>query len=79
MNIGFFEEFPTPANLAKAKLIEFRSTIYIATHSLEEFQSLSDELKKINPIVKAGYWPILPKSYWLSPLALPEEIEVLIN
>ena len=47
MKISFFEEFPEKG-LEKAKLINFPSTLYIATKSLIEFKYFRDKLKKIN-------------------------------
>jgi len=66
MEINFFEEFPTPDNLEKIKLIDFPTKIYILAHSLSEFREFEKSLKV--PLV---YWPALPKiyGYWISPFA----------
>ena len=79
MRIDFFEEFPTIDNLEKANLIEFPSTIYLAAHSLEEFRELEKNLSLINPELEAGYWPILEKTYYVSPFCYTYELENLIN
>lgn len=79
MQINFFEEFPTEENLKKAKLINFRSTIYIAAKSLKQFKTLEKKLHEINPKLKAGYWPILEKSYWISPFSYTYELKNLIK
>lgn len=79
MKINFFEEFPTVENLRKAKLIDFSSTIYIAAKSLKQFKILEKRLHEINPKLKAGYWPILEKSYWISPFSYTYELKNLIN
>ena len=68
MNISFFEEFTTPENLAKINLIpkSFGTKIYIAAHSLTEFQNFS----KTIPLTLV-YWLVLPKTdgYWISPFS----------
>lgn len=79
MQINFFEEFPTENNLKKAKLINFLSTIYIAAKSLKEFKISKEKLNKINPNLEAGYWPILEKSYWISPFSYTYELKNLLK
>lgn len=78
MRIDFFEEIPTIDNLEKAILIDFPSTIYLAAHSLEEFRELEKNLSLINPELEAGYWPILEKTYYVSPFCYTYELENLI-
>jgi len=77
MKIHFFEEYPTEENLTKAELLAFPSTIYLAAKSLREFFGYREKLSQINPNLKAAYWPILPKSYWLSPFSYASELENL--
>lgn len=79
MRIDFFEEFPNDENLKKAKLVNFDSTIYIAAKSFQEFQLLKKRLNKINPKLEAGYWPILEKSYWISPFSYSYELKNLLK
>ncbi|MBU1203468.1 MAG: hypothetical protein KKG60_00160 [Nanoarchaeota archaeon] len=77
MRIDFFEEFPERGELQKAKLLDFDCTTYIAAKSFKEFKGFKRQLEKINPNVEAGYWPILQKSYWISPFSYSAEIEGL--
>ena len=77
MRIDFFEEYPTPENLAKAKLITFPSTVYLAAHSLAEFNQYKVKLHAVNPALETAYWPLLPKSYWTSAFSYPNEIKKL--
>jgi len=79
MRIDFFEEYPTEENLSKAALIDFPSTIYIAAGSLEEYRVSEDKLHSINPNLETGYWPILEKSFYISPFSYTYEIENLIE
>jgi len=79
MRIDFFEEFPTEENLKKAKLIDFPSTVYLAAKSLEEFKISRKKLGKINPKLEAGYWPILEKSYWISPFSYTYELKKIFK
>ncbi len=79
MRIDFFEEFPDDENLKKAKLINFNSTIYIAAKSFRKFQLLRKRLNEVNPKLEAGYWPILEKSYWISPFSYTYELKNLFN
>ncbi len=73
MKISFFEEFPGK-DIEKAKLIDFPSTLYIAAKSLIEFKYFRDKLKRINPKIEAAYWPILQRSYWVSPFSYSYEL-----
>lgn len=79
MRIDFFEEFPTEENLRKAKLISFSSTVYLAARSLKKFRELEKKLHRINQKLEAAYWPILKKSYWVSPFSYSHELESLIK
>ena len=78
MRINFFEEYPTQENLAKAKLIDFPSTIFLAAHSLEEFHSFKKQLHEINPNLTAAYWPLLPHTYWISPFSYTKDLKNFI-
>ena len=78
MKINFFEEFPD-RDLGKARLIKFKSLIFIASKNEMEFSFYKARLKKINPKLKAGYWPILERSYWISPFAYTKELKKLHN
>lgn len=59
-------------------MIDFACVIYIAARSLEEFYVLRDKLKKINSKIEAAYWPILKKSYWVSPFSYTSELNTLL-
>lgn len=77
MRIDYFEEFPTAEDLARAGLIHGHSLVYLASHSLAEFNELSKALLAANPNLKAGYWPVLKESYWISPFANTHELQEL--
>ena len=77
MRIDFFEEFPTEENLRKAKLVDFESTVYTAAKSIAEFRQIADKIKIINPRIEPAYWPILEKSYWISPFSFTKELKSL--
>jgi hypothetical protein len=79
MEINFFEEFPNEESLAKLNLINFPSLIYIAAKSLEEFNIIKDKILEINSTVELGYWPILEKSYWISPFSYTFELRKLYD
>lgn len=79
MQIDFFEEFSTKDNLEKAKLIKFPCTVYLAAKSVKEFRILERKLISINIQLVAAYWPILEKSYWISPFSNREELELLVK
>ena len=79
MKINFFEEFPSEKNLAKLKLINFPSIVYTAAKSIEEFNVIKKKISKINPKIEVGYWPILEKSYWISPFSYTFELRKLYN
>ncbi|MCB9370203.1 hypothetical protein H6501_01255 [Candidatus Woesearchaeota archaeon] len=77
MDIHFFEEFPSRENLEKTKLLTFPSTLYIAAKSVAEFRALEKEVSQINPKIKLAYWPLLTKSYWISPFSYTDELQTL--
>lgn len=79
MKINFFEEFPNKKNLTKLKLIDFSSVLYVAAKSFEEFKSLKEKIIRINPKIEVAYWPILKKSYWVSPFSYTCELKNLFN
>ncbi|MBV9159890.1 MAG: hypothetical protein JO019_04810 [Candidatus Kaiserbacteria bacterium] len=74
MRIDFFEETPTPNNLAKTASLGFPSTIYLASRSLNEFQALSASVRGATP----AYWAIFSRSYWISPFSFTDELERLL-
>ncbi len=68
MQISFFEEFPAKENLAKIKYVSFSTKIYLAAHSLKEFQNIGLSSSNIKEKI---YWPLLQKEegYWFSPFS----------
>lgn len=79
MRINFFEEYPTEENLLKIKLIDFPSTIFVASKSLDEFLKLKDKILKINDKVEVAYWPIIRRSYWFSPFSYKKDLKDFVN
>jgi len=79
MRINFFEEFPIDKNLNKLKLINFNCSLYVAAKSFKEFESLKENIVKTNPKIEVAYWPILEKSYWISPFSYSYELKNLYN
>ncbi|MBN1377157.1 hypothetical protein JW949_02380, partial [Candidatus Woesearchaeota archaeon] len=77
--VDFFEEFPNDKNLAKLKLVDFPSVIYVASKSLKEFNIIKKKILKINSKVEVAYWPILEKSYYISPFSYTSELKELYN
>lgn len=71
MRISFYEEFPSQDNLSSLKLVKFPTTVYVAAHSLAEFDELSRKIKKIKRNAKTVYWALLSmkEGYWISPWA----------
>ncbi len=69
MQIDFYEEFPKKENLEKLKLVKWKTRVFVAAKSLQEFQSLEREIKKIKRGTEVAYWPIVPNSYWVSPFS----------
>jgi hypothetical protein len=81
MKISFYEEFPTRENLEKLRLIDFPTQLYVAAHSLREFYSIRDKIKKNQFVEDVGYWLVLSKEegYWLSPFCRREALARTIN
>jgi hypothetical protein len=76
MNIGFFVEFPRE-EIHKLSLIDFPVKLYLAANSIEEFRTIEEMAKGINPEIEAAYWPLLEKSYWISPFSYNRELDRL--
>ena len=79
MNINFFEEYPTIENLEKARLINFKSTIFLTANSFNEYKENKKLLVSINPNISTAYWPILPNSYWISPFSNTKDLQNFIK
>lgn len=78
MHISFFEEFPSKENLAKIKYVSFPTKLYLAAHSLEEF----DKIKISSPELKEKiYWPILQRKegYWFSPFSQRKALQRVLQ
>ena len=69
MQIDFYEEFPTKDNLEKLKLIKFKSRVFIAAKSLNEFNKIAKQANSINKNLNYAYWPIIKNSYRISPFS----------
>lgn len=79
MRINFFEEYPIEENLLKIKLIDFPSTIFVASKSLDEFVKLKEKILQINDKIEVAYWPIIPRSYWFSPFSYTKDLKNFID
>ncbi|MDD5331559.1 MAG: hypothetical protein PHE43_01915 [Candidatus Nanoarchaeia archaeon] len=76
--ILFWCEFPKKTNWDLInKEIDFKTEIYIASNSKEEFLKYKNKIKNKN--IKIGVWPVLPKSkgYWFSGFVDKESIDRL--
>ena len=66
-----------PINLSVAVWVGFIALAGVAAETgvimliyLDEaFERHRAGLRTVNPALRAGYWPVLPSSYWLSPFA----------
>ncbi len=67
MRIDFYEEFPSKENLDKLRLVKFKTRVFVAAKSLEEFYHIKRKIK--NRKVELAYWPIMKGSYWISPFS----------
>jgi hypothetical protein len=79
MRFNFFEEYPTLENLEKAKLIDFKSTIFLTANSFDEYKENQKLLNSINSNLSTAYWPILPNSYWISPFSNTKDLQNFIK
>lgn len=79
MQIEFYEEFPNKKILEKLKLIKFRTKLFIAAKTLNEFQEFEKQAKKIKKDLEVAYWPIVKNSYWISLFANTGDLNELFN
>lgn len=79
MNINFFEEYPTPENMAKLELITWPSTILVAAPSLVAFEEIRSLYSARFPHITFGWWPTIPGSYWVSGISNPSDLDRLFS
>jgi len=82
MQISFFEEYPTKANLDKLKFVKWNSRIFVAAKSVSEFEGLRKKILNKNKMVKeVCYWPVLSNAdgYWVSPFSRRNALKELID
>ncbi|MFP4119158.1 MAG: hypothetical protein ACLFTH_03830 [Candidatus Woesearchaeota archaeon] len=73
--VNFFEEYLKPENLSKLNLVKHKSILFLACEDLDEFNQQKKRIEKDYRNITAGYWPILDKSYWISPFAPTRELK----
>ncbi len=78
MQIEFYAEFPKQS-INKLKLIKFPTRVFIATHSIKEFQKFEKQAKKINKRITCAYWPLVKNSYWISPFSNTKDLIELFS
>ena len=81
MRIGFFEEYPTKANLGKLQYVDFPTELIVAAPSLKEFLRIKKNINKYRQVKKVIYWPVLKKSegYWFSRFSDPKAMQRIIT
>lgn len=82
MQISFFEEYPTDDNLAKLKLLSFKTNLYLASESVSQFLRLKHKIKKqYKNVDEIIYWPILKVSegYWMSAFSKHDALKRIIK
>lgn len=77
MQVHFFEEYPSDSELQLAQHIDFPCTIFLGAQSMVAFAEASARLERWNREIEPAYWPILPRSYWISPFSHGDELEQL--
>lgn len=60
-------------------MINFPTRLFVATDSVEKFQKLEKEIKRINKKIEIAYWPIIKNSYWISPFSNKNDLIELFN
>ena len=79
MPTDFYEEYPTQENLEKLTLINYPIKLFVAAHSIKEFNTLEKKVKRIKKDAEIAYWPIIPNSYWISPFSNTSDLEKLFH
>ncbi|MGE0713107.1 MAG: hypothetical protein AB7N76_35310 [Planctomycetota bacterium] len=77
MRIDFFEEYPTPETLAPAARLGAPTRVYLAARGLEDYRRAAGLLRELAPLAEPAWWVLLPRSYWVSPLAAGDELTAL--
>lgn len=75
--IHFFEEYPTEANLQRARLIGFPASVFLAAETWPDFERARALLNGINPMLTAGWWPVPTVSRALSVFSEVTELAAL--
>jgi len=79
MKINFFEEYPTKENLSKLDLVTWPAVVLIATSSYEQFDKIRQEYKEKYQNITFGWWPTISKSYWISGISDPKDLDQLFS
>ncbi len=82
MNINFFEEFPTAANLSRLRYVTWKTKLFVAAPSVSSFVKLEKQiLKKYPQVTDIVFWPTLSISegYWISPWSESKVLESLFH
>ena len=82
MEISFLEEYPTEENLAKLKLLPFKTSLYLAAESVGQFLELRGRVRRqYKNVFKMVYWPILKVSegYWISAFSKNAAVKRIIR
>jgi hypothetical protein len=53
------------------------TTVFLASSTVEEFWISADRLLQVNPALTPAWWPVLEKSYWVSPFTTARELDFL--
>ncbi|MBL8018648.1 MAG: hypothetical protein JNM27_03200 [Leptospirales bacterium] len=75
LQFDFFEEFPSREAFSRAKHIRVPTLVYIAAPELTTYYRHAASLKAANRKLRTAYWPLLPRSYWISPFSFPDELK----
>lgn len=69
MQVGFYEEFPTTARLAKLAQADFPVALAVAAGSRAEFEALAVELQTYPHVQTLYFWPVLmpEEGYYAGP------------
>lgn len=69
VQVGFYEEFPTAARLAKLEQIDYPIALAVAAASRAEFEALAADLQQYPQIQTLYFWPVLTpeEGYYAGP------------
>ncbi len=79
MRIDYFEEFFGADTLEWIRRVPGPSRLILAAPNFVAFREMEKQIQNARADVTVAYWPIVPRSYWISPFSFCSDIESFVR